>query len=109
MGGSFGGMMWRVASSLGMGGSRMGYSDRPRDPDTWADKVLESTENTLEKIQDKHCERREEAIENFRRGLEEIGAELQAAKLVKEGDTLYKIMCRGLGVKFKKPKTRKSR
>lgn len=107
MGGSFGGMMWRVASSMGMGGYSESYSTRRSD--TWADKVLKSTENTLEEIQHKREQRRNDAIENFREDLKENAHVLCAAGLVKKDDTLHKILCRAAGKKYRKPKTRKAR
>lgn len=45
----------------------------------------------------------------FEKALLENQDVLYAAGLLKEGDTLYKILCRVAGKKYRKPKTRKSR
>jgi hypothetical protein len=107
MGGSFGGMMWRIANSMGMGGYSESYS-HPRSR-TWAEITLASTEDELEKIMRKREQRRDDAIENFREDLKENAHVLCASGLVKKDDTLHKILCRAAGVKYRKPKTRKSR
>lgn len=105
MGGSFGGMMWRVASSLGMSGHS--YERTYRTP--VKESVLDSTANTLGTIKKRHEQAREKAVYRFEKALLDNQDVLYAAGLLKEGDTLYKILCRVAGKKYRKPKTRKSR
>lgn len=105
MGGSFGGMMMRVAHSMGMGGHS--YERTYRTP--VKESVLESTENTLGTIKNRRERARDKAVCQFEKALLDNADELHAAGLLKEGDTLYKILCRAAGKKYRKPKTRKSR
>lgn len=100
MGGAFGGMMMRVADSMGMGGySRSTYIHH--EP-TYAEKVLAETENTLDYIKERRDNLREDYIDAFRVHLKDNSDVLVAAGLVKDGDTLYKILCRAAGVKYRK-------
>jgi len=106
MGGSFGGMMMRHAMALN-GSNSYGCRERRREK-TESEKVLEETENTLDYIKERREDLREDHIDVFREALYENKDELHAAGLLKQGDTLYKILCRAAGVKYCKPKRRKT-
>lgn len=105
MGGSFGGMMMRVAHSLGMGGANIRSS--PRREKTAAEKILESTEDTLAEIKHRRQYERDLAVGVFEMNLVDNAQVLYEAGLLKKGDTLYKILCRAADVPYKKPRKKK--
>lgn len=109
MGGSLGGMMMRVANSMGMGlHSSRGYSE-PK-PESWAEQVDSETEGALKSIQLEHERKRRWAILQFAKALEENRRQFVDAGLILPTDHTYmQIICRAHGIPFRKRKTRKQR
>uniref|UniRef100_A0AB39CEP6 Uncharacterized protein n=1 Tax=Pseudomonas phage HRDY3 TaxID=3236930 RepID=A0AB39CEP6_9VIRU len=107
MGGSFGGMMMRVANSLGMG---LPVYDAPRKSKrkSWAQRVEEETENELWQIRQDRVNNRDKAVNVFKHRLLDHYDQFYAAGLVKPGDTLMQIICRAQGVPYRKKRKRKS-
>ena len=113
MGGAFGGMMMRVANGLGMGcysdsrsvPSTLVKARRSRSPEeTWCWETERETRNTLDEIKMRREIARGDAICDFERALLDNQQALKDAGLLKEGDTLYRILCRASGVPYRKRK-----
>jgi hypothetical protein len=105
VGGSFGGMMMRHAMALN-GSNSYGYSERRREK-TAAEKILETTEDTLAEIKHRRQYERDLAVGVFEMNLVDNAQVLYEAGLLKKGDTLYKILCRAADVPYKKPRKKK--
>lgn len=110
MGGSFGGMMMRVANSMGMGLYRSdGHSHEPVS-ESWSQQIDNETDGALKDIQLKHEHARRLAILKFAQGLHENRKEFVEAGLILPTDNTYmQIICRAHGIPFRKRKTRKER
>jgi hypothetical protein len=108
MGGSFGGMMMRHAMRLGMGGVSSGLQKSESVPAdvSWARIVDRETKHELERIKRERESDRDHAIDTFQVLLLRHQQELYDAGLLKDGDTLYKILCRAAGIPYRKRKRR---
>lgn len=101
-------MMMRHAMRLGMGvhSSSLVKSESVPADVSWARIVERETRDTLSEIKREREDARDDAIDAFQVLLLRHQQELFDAGLLKEGDTLYKIVCRAAGVPYRKRKPR---
>lgn len=102
-------MMMRHAMALGMGvhsSSRLVKPESVPADVSWARIVERETRDTLNEIKREREDARDDAIDAFQVLLLHHQQELFDAGLLKEGDTLYKIVCRAAGVPYRKRKPR---
>jgi len=106
MGGAFGGMMMRVANSLGMGCTH--YAPTKPKRKSWAQRVEQETEDDLWNLKQDRENARSKAINVFKHRLLDNYDQFAEAGLVKPGDSLMQIICRAHGLPLPKKRKRKS-
>lgn len=111
MGGSLGGMMMRVANSMGMGcNAYVSSAPVQTQKESWAEKTSDETEGELQQIKLQHERTRRWVILKFIQALKENEKAFVAAGLILPGDkTLMQIVCRAYGIPYCKRQTRKER
>lgn len=102
-------MMMRHAMRLGMGVHSSGLVKSESVPAdvSWARIVERETRTELERIKREREDARDHAIDTFQILLLRHQQELYEAGLLKDGDTLYRILCRAAGIPYRKRKPRK--
>lgn len=111
MGGSFGGMMMRVANSMGMGcNAYVSSAPVQTSVESWAEKTINETDGELQQIVLQHERTRRWAILKFIQALKENEkAFVEAGLILADDKTLMQIVCRAYGIPYCKRKTRKER
>lgn len=108
MGGALGGMMMRVANSMGMGCTHAHYAPARPKRKSWAQRIEQETKDDLWNLQQDRENKRAKAINVFKHRLLDNYDQFAEAGLVAPGDSLMQIICRAHGLQMPKKRKRKS-